>query len=264
MDRETASGLGGQHPQGRDLSAEAKTHELTVAEVEDWREKFLLGAENALRARPKDEEAGVAQATFYGLQMPREASEVDLLLCDLIDEEYTRRPFYDSRRMVVYLARQGYAVNRKRVQRLMRSAGMAPGPSTSVTHPGHQVSPYLLRDIEVRPNQVWSTDITYIRLARGFVYLVAIIDWDSRRVLAWRISTSPDTSFGVDFLEDTLSLVGKPDIFNSDQGAQFTSAVFTDVLKRTGIAISMDGVDAPWTISSSNGWSAASSTRRCF
>lgn len=189
--------------------------------------------------------AGVARATFYGRQTPREASEEDLLLCGLIDEEYTRRPFYGSRRMVVYLARQGYAVNRKRVQRLMRLmglAGMAPGPSTSVTHPGHQVYPYLLRGIEVsQPNQVWSTDITYIRLARGFVYLMAIIDWYSRRVLAWRISNSMDTSFCVDCLEDALSLVSKPEIFNSDQGSQFTSAVFTDVLKREGIAISMDG-----------------------
>jgi putative transposase len=189
--------------------------------------------------------AGVARATFYGRQTPHEESEEDLLLCGLIDEEYTRRPFYGSRRMVAYLARQGYAVNRKRVQRLMRLmslAGMAPGPSTSVTDPGHQVYPYLLRGIEVsRPNQVWSTDITDIRLARGFVYLVAIIDWYSRRVLAWRISNSMDTSFCVDCLEDALSRVGKPDIFNSDQGSQFTSAGFTDVLKRAGIAISMDG-----------------------
>ncbi len=189
--------------------------------------------------------AGVARATFYGRQTPREESEEDRLLCGLIDEAYTRRPFYGSRRMVVYLARQGYAVNRKRVQRLMRLmslAGMAPGPSTSVTHPGHQVYPYLLRGIEVsRPNQVWSTDITYIRLARGFVYLVAILDWYSRRVLAWRISNSMDTSFCVDCLEDALRLVGRPDIFNSDQGSQFTSTTFTGVLKRDGIAISMDG-----------------------
>jgi len=189
--------------------------------------------------------AGVARATFYGRQAPREASEEDLLLYRLIDEEYTRRPFYGSRRMVVYLARQGHAVNRKRVQRLMRLmglAGMAPGPSTSVRHPDHRVYPYLLRGIVVsRPNQVWSTDITYIRLARGFVYLVAIIDWYSRRVLAWRISNSLDTLFCVDCLEDALSLHGTPEIFNSDQGSQFTSAAFTDVLKRKGIAISMDG-----------------------
>lgn len=189
--------------------------------------------------------AGVARATYYGRQTPCERSEEDLLLCRLIDEEYTRRPFYGSRRMVVYLARQGQLVNRKRVQRLMRLmglAGMAPGPATSVKHPGHQVYPYLLRGIEVtRPNQVWSTDITYIRLARGFAYLVAIIDWYSRRVLAWRISNSMDTSFCIDCLEDALSLHGKPEVFNSDQGSQFTSVAFTGVLKREGIAISMDG-----------------------
>lgn len=189
--------------------------------------------------------SGVARATFYGRQLLREESEGALILMRLIDEEYTRRPFYGSRRMVVSLRRQGHVVNRKRVQRLMRLmglAGMAPGPSTSVTHPAHQVYPYLLRGLQVcRPNQVWSADITYIRLSRGFVYLVAIIDWYSRRVLAWRISNSLDTAFCVDCLEDALSLVGKPEIFNSDQGSQFTSAAFTGVLKREGVAISMDG-----------------------
>jgi putative transposase len=189
--------------------------------------------------------AGVARATFYGQRTAGDESEEDLLLCRLIDEEYTRRPFYGSRRMVVYLTRQGYAVNRKRVQRLMRLmglAGMAPGPSTSVKHPGHRVYPYLLRGIEVsRPTQVWSTDMTYIRLAHGFVYLVAIIDWYSRRVLAWRISNSMDTSFCVDCLEDALGRHGKPEIFNTDQGSQFTSTAFTGVLTGAGIAISMDG-----------------------
>jgi len=189
--------------------------------------------------------AGVARATFYRQQAPGEASEEDLLQCRLIDEEYTRRPFYGSRRMVVYLARQGHTVNRKRVQRLMRLmglAGMAPGPSTRVKHPGHRVYPYLLGGIAVtRPNQVWSTDITYLRLLRGFVYLVAIIDWYSRRVLSWRISNSMDTSFCVDCLEDALSLHSKPEIFNTDQGSQFTSAAFTGMLQREEIAISMDG-----------------------
>lgn len=189
--------------------------------------------------------SGVARATFYERQLLREESEGALILMRLIDEEYTRRPFYGSRRMVVSLRRQGYVVNRKRVQRLMRLmglAGMAPGPSTSVTHPAHQVYPYLLRGLQVcRPNQVWSADITYIRLSRGFVYLVAIIDWYSRGGLAWRISNSLDTAFCVDCLEDALRLVGKPAIFNSDQGSQFTSAAFTGVLKREGVAMSMDG-----------------------
>ncbi|CAB4243994.1 protein of unknown function [Methylacidimicrobium sp. AP8] len=141
-----------------------------------------------------------------------------MLLCRLMDEEYTRRPFYGSRRMVVFLGRLGYVANRKRVQRLMRHmglAGMAPGPSTSVGHPEQAVYPYLLRGVEVsRPDQVWSSDITYIQLLRGFVYLVAIIDWYSRRVLGWRISNSLDSSFCVDCLEDALALYGKPEIFS--------------------------------------------------
>ncbi len=140
---------------------------------------------------------------------------------------------------------QGYSVNRKRVQRLMRQmglAGMAPGPNTSQGHPEHKVYPYLLRGVEVvRPNQVWSTDITYVRLARGFAYLVAIIDWYSRKVLSWRLSNSMDAAFCVDCLEDALRQYGQPEVFNSDQGSQFTSTAFTDALKREGIAISMDG-----------------------
>lgn len=213
--------------------------------------------------------AGVPRATYYGRQAHREESEEDLLLCRLIDEEYTRRPFYGSRRMVVHLARQGYVVNRKRVQRLMRLmglSGMAPGPGTSVKHPDHQIYPYLLRGVEVtRPDQVWSTDITYIRLARGFVYLVAIIDWYSRLVLAWRISNSMDTSFCVDCLEDALSTHGRPEIFNSDQGSQFTSNVFTGVLKREDIDISMDGRGVLWTTSRLwSGCGALSSTKSCI
>jgi putative transposase len=172
-------------------------------------------------------------------------TEEDSQLRSLIDEEYTNRPFYGSRRMVVFLRGRGYCVNRKRVQRLMREmglAGMAPGPTTSKPHPEHKVYPYLLRGVAVtRPNQVWSTDLTYIRLARGFAYLVAVIDWYSRKVLSWRISNSMDASFCVDCLEDALRHHGRPEVFNSDQGSQFTSTAFTGVLKREGVAISMDG-----------------------
>ena len=189
--------------------------------------------------------AGVSRATVYRPHAELAADENDLVLCGLIDEEYTQHPFYGSRRMVVILLRQGWLVNRKRVQRLMRVmglAGMAPGPSTTVRHPGHKVYPYLLRGVAVvRPNHVWSTDITYIRLARGFAYLVAVIDWYSRKVLSWRLSNSMDASFCVDCLEDSLREHGRPEVFNSDQGSQFTSAAFTDVLKREGVAISMDG-----------------------
>ncbi|AMM16535.1 integrase [Burkholderia sp. PAMC 28687] len=189
--------------------------------------------------------ASVARSSAYRLGMVHEADQTDLQLCALIDEEYTRHPFYGSRRMVVFLLRQGHLVNRKRAQRLMRTmglTGMAPGPATSVKHPGHKVYPYLLRGLPiVRSNHVWSTDITYIRLARGFAYLVAVIDWYSRRVLSWRISNNMDVSFCVDCLEEALILHGKPMIFNSDQGSQFTSAAFTGVLLREQIAISMDG-----------------------
>ena len=153
--------------------------------------------------------------------------------------------FTVAARWVVHLFRCGHQVNRKRVQRLMRSmflAGMAPGPNTSVAHPQHKVYPYVLRGVPVvRANQVWSTDITYVRLERGFAYLVAVIDWYSRRVLSWRISNSMEAAFCVDCLEDALREHGKPEVFNSDQGSQFTSEAFTGVLKREDIAISMDG-----------------------
>jgi putative transposase len=189
--------------------------------------------------------AGVSRATVHAQRKPVLTSNVDLVLLRLIDEQYTRRPFYGSRKMVTYLKGQGHWVNRKRVQRLMRIlglAGMAPGPNTSRPHPQHKVYPYLLRGVVVsRPNQVWSTDITYIRLTHGFVYLVAVIDWYSRRVLSWRISNTMDTVFCVDCLEEALQRYGKPEIFNTDQGCQFTSESFTGVLKANHIAISMDG-----------------------
>lgn len=189
--------------------------------------------------------ATVSRATVYAHQKPKPVDELELLYSRLIDEEYTRHPFYGSRKMVVFLKTEGYTVNRKRVQRLMRAMGLAaiaPGPNTSCVHPEHKVYPYLLRGVAVvRPNQVWSTDITYIRLPRGFVYLVSIIDWYSRRVLGWRISNSMGATFCVDCLEEAIRTHGKPEIFNSDQGSQFTSDTFTGVLKREGITISMDG-----------------------
>jgi putative transposase len=188
---------------------------------------------------------GVSRATVYSHRHPKAVDEAGLLLSRLIDEEYTRHPFYGSRKMVVFLKTVGHLVNRKRVQRLMREmglAGMAPGPNTSRPHPEHKIYLYLLRGVPVvRPNQVWSTDITYIRLTHGFAYLVAVIDWYSRKVLSWRISNSMEAVFCVDCLEDALRSHGKPEIFNSDQGSQFTSAAFTDVLKREGVVISMDG-----------------------
>ena len=175
----------------------------------------------------------------------REVGESELNLLKLLDEECTRHPFYGSRRMKVFLANCGYTINRKRIQRLMQQlglVGMAPGPNTSKPHPRHKIYPYLLRGVDIiRPNQVWSTDITYIRLPRGFVYLVAIIDWYSRKVLAWRLSNTMDAVFCVDCLEQAIKNYGSPEMFNSDQGSQFTSDDFTGVLIRNGITISMDG-----------------------
>ena len=189
--------------------------------------------------------SSVSRATVYARGRPKKESAVEALLCRLIDEQYTRRPFYGSRKMVVHLQGLGHWINRKHVQRLMRRmglAGMAPGPNTSKVHPEHKVYPYLLRGVPiVRPNQVWSTDITYIRLAHGFAYLVAVVDWYSRKVLSWRISNSMDVGFCVDCLEDALRVHGAPEVFNSDQGSQFTSEAFTGVLKRAGVTISMDG-----------------------
>jgi len=178
----------------------------------------------------------------------RELKSVDKnesLLLQLLDEEYTRHPFYGSRRMTKYLCGLGHKVNRKRVQRLMQTlglVGMAPGPNTSKAHPQHKIYPYLLRGVDIiRPNQVWSTDITYIRLPHGFVYLVAIIDWYSRKILSWRLSNTMDAGFCVDCLEDAIRAYGTPEIFNSDQGSQFTSDMFTGVLIENDIKISMDG-----------------------
>ena len=189
--------------------------------------------------------AGISRSCIYARPAARIVSDEERVLLETIDAEYTRHPFYGSRRMVVYLRGIGYAVNRKRVQRLMGIlclAGMAPGPNTSQPHPEHKIYPYLLRGVEVnKPNQVWSADITYIRLAKGFVYLVAIIDWYSRKVLSWRLSNTMESAFCVECLESALQMYGQPEIFNTDQGSQFTSAAFTDVLIREGIQISMDG-----------------------
>jgi putative transposase len=162
-----------------------------------------------------------------------------------IDELYTELSFLGSRRVALMLETAGQPINRKRVQRLMRRMGIAalgPKPATTKPAPGHKIYPYLLRGLTIdRPNQVWASDITYIPLGRGFLYLVAIIDWSSRAVLAWRLSNTMDVSFCVAALEEALARFGRPDIFNTDQGSQFTSAAFTDTLAAAGIAISMDG-----------------------
>jgi putative transposase len=169
----------------------------------------------------------------------------DLALMRRIDELYLELPFYGSRRMTLALKAEGGAVNRKRVQRLMRLMGLealVPRPGTSRPAPQHKVYPYLLRGRAItRVNQVWCADATYIPMARGFLYLVAIMDWVSRAVLAWRLSNTLDATFCVEALDEALLRHGRPDIFNTDQGAQFTSAAFTGRLEAVAIAISMDG-----------------------
>jgi len=185
----------------------------------------------------------VARSSAY--YQPELVAAQDLALMRLIDEIHLQYPFYGSRRLRNELEDRGHTVNRKRIQRLMRKMDLTalyPRRRTSQPGKGHKVYPYLLRHLSIeRANQVWATDITYCPMAKGFMYLIAIIDWHSRRVLSWRVANTLDTSFCVEALEEALQRFGTPEIFNTDQGAQFTSEAFTDVLKDKGVAISMDG-----------------------
>jgi putative transposase len=185
---------------------------------------------------------GLARASFY--YEPATETQEDLELMRLIDRQYTDCPFYGSRRMTVWLQGEGHDVNRKRVQRLMRLMGLEavyPKPKLSLAGRGHKIYPYLLRDVKIeRPDQVWSTDITYVPLACGFMYLAAVIDWYSRYVIAWRLSNTLDGAFCLDMLDEALRL-GKPEVFNTDQGVQFTAEAFTGRLLSAGVAVSMDG-----------------------
>ena len=184
----------------------------------------------------------VSRASVYYRPAPPRAEDLELMA--LMDRQYLKTPFYGSRRIRVWLRRQGYLVSRKKVRRLMRLMGLEAiyrRPNTSQPAPGHRVYPYLLKGVEVnRVNQVWATDITYIPMARGFLYLVAIMDWHSRYVLAWKLSNTLENDFCVAALEEALSK-GRPEIFNTDQGSQFTSEAFTDLLLKQGIQVSMDG-----------------------
>ena len=185
----------------------------------------------------------ISRSSFY-YQSTGESPET-LSLMKRIDQFYMQYPFYGSRQMIRHLGRDGWSVGRHRVRRLMRLMGLQAiyqAPRTSDRHPEHRVYPYLLRDMQItRPNQVWCADITYIPVQRGFLYLVAIMDWVTRHVLSWRLSNSMDSSFCVEALEEALQHYGKPDIFNTDQGSQFTSHDFTGLLKDHKIQISMDG-----------------------
>ena len=185
---------------------------------------------------------GVSRSSVY--YRPVGQSGEDLGLMSLIDRQYMARPYYGSRRMSVYLRGQGHKVNRKRIQRLMRLMGIEAlyrRPNTSKPPQHHKVYPYLLRGLDIdRVDQVWSSDITYSPMSRGFMYLVVVMDWYSRYVLSWRLSNTLDADFCVDALEEALGK-GRPEIFNTDQGSQFTSEAFTEVLQDNGIRISMDG-----------------------
>lgn len=185
---------------------------------------------------------GLHRSNIY--YQPAPETVENLWLMRLIDEEHLRRPARGSRQMVDYLKDQGHEVNRKRIQRLMRKMGiesLAPKPRTTIPIAGHRIYPYLLRDLKVeRPDQVWCSDITYVPMEHGYFYLVAVMDWFSRYVISWRLSNSLDVDFCVDVLEEALTK-GKPEIFNTDQGAQFTSREFTSILKANDVAISMDG-----------------------
>lgn len=186
---------------------------------------------------------GINRPSLY--YKPVGISERDQKMMNLLDEQYTTMPFYGVIKMTKFLRGKEYIVGKDHVRTLLRNMGLAavhPKPNLSKPHPEHTVYPYLLKDVTIeRPNQVWSTDITYVRLGQGFAYLTAIIDWYSRYVLSWRLSNTLDNSFCLEALEEALALHGSPEIFNTDQGSQFTSRDFIDVLAAKNISISMDG-----------------------
>jgi putative transposase len=185
---------------------------------------------------------GISRSGLY--YRPVAVSEEDLTVMKMIDRQYLATPFYGARRLAAWLRNQGYRVNRKHVRRLMQIMGLKAiyrRPRTSTPAPGHRIYPYLLSGMTITgPNQVWAADITYIPMARGFLYLVAIMDWRSRYVLSWRLSNTLDGDFCAEALEEALRK-GRPDIFNTDQGAQFTGEAFTGMLEQHGVRVSMDG-----------------------
>jgi putative transposase len=189
----------------------------------------------------------VSHSAVY--RKPAEVSAEDLAIMALLDRQYLARPYYGSRRMAAWLATQGHLINRKRVQRLMRLLGLVAiyqRPNTSKSAAAHKVYPYLLGGLAIeRVNQVWCADVTYIPMAKGFLYLVVVMDWASRAVLAWRLSNTLGADFCVEALEEALARYGRPEIFNTDQGSQFTSDDFTGMLKDHAISISMDGKGRP-------------------
>jgi putative transposase len=207
---------------------------------------------------------GISRSSVY--YRPQPVPAADLALMRRLDRLHLEFPFAGSRMLRGLLVAEGCKIGRRHVKTLMRRMGIEAlyrRPRTSKPEPGHTIYPYLLRGLTVeRPNQVWAMDITYIPMARGFVYLAVVLDWFSRRVLAWRLSITMEAAFCIETLEDALARHGKPDIFNTDQGSQITGQAFTGVLIKNGITISMDGKGAWRDACSSNGYGAASNTRR--
>jgi len=203
----------------------------------------MINSEHKLPLSRQAELLEISRSTIY--YRPRPISDVDLMLMRRIDELHLNYPFAGSRMLRDMLSQQGLEVGRRHVRALMRRMGIEAlyrRPNSSKPAPGEKIYPYLLRGLPVRrPNQVWAMDITYVPMSRGFVYLAAVLDWFSRRVLSWRLSNTMDTSFCIEALEEALSRHGKPEIFNTDQGSQFTSEAFTERLKEEGVQISMDG-----------------------
>ena len=185
----------------------------------------------------------ISRSSFY--YRPKGETALNLMLMRQIDEQFLETPFFGVRQMTWHLRNEGHLVNEKRIRRLMRLMGLMPiyqKPNTSKAAKGHKISPYLLRGLRVdRPNQVWCADITYLPMRRGFLYLVAIMDWHTRKVLAWRISNTLEADFCVEALNEAIHRFGPPEIMNTDQGSQFTSFAWTDRLRRSGVRISMDG-----------------------
>ena len=207
--------------------------------------KTMIRKDTTLPVTTKCQLLEFSRSTAYYKRADKAPDLEELVLKRIIDELHMKHPFMGTRSLRDQLRRRGYKINRKRVRRLMDEMGIAstaPQPNTSRPGKNHKIYPYLLRGLKIyRPNQVWSTDITYIPMARGFLYLVAIMDWYSRKVLSWRLSISMDTAFCLEALNEAVQTYGAPEIFNTDQGAQFTSEEFTGALKSSNIRISMDG-----------------------
>jgi putative transposase len=203
----------------------------------------MIDREHDLSVAKQAKALGISRSSVY--YQPRPVSAADLAVMRRIDELHLEFPFAGSRMLRDLLNKEGVEIGRRHVATLMRRMGIEAiyrKPNTSKPAPGHRIYPYLLRGVTIdRPNQVWAMDLTYVPMARGFVYLAAVVDWFSRRVLSWRLSITMEAGFCVEALEEALARHGRPEIFNTDQGSQFTAAAFTDVLLKAGIAISMDG-----------------------